>query len=329
MTCCSATGCSCSIDAAPDERVARPAGASGCIARPTTPGSARSTGTGWRCCGRASGGGRRCPTSCSPMVEERIVASRSAIPASGRERVARELARAKWGGIVVSPNGVWKVSAPPRPEHPRQAARRWSPATRAPYEPPRDPGPSAHIEVERPGELVGIDCFYVGRLQGTKGAIWQLTAIDVASSFAWAELVICHSRATRPRAADLQARPPRRRRPAARPAGGSSACSPTTATSSAPRLPRPRSRELEGTPHPHPRRPPADQRPRRSAAPDDPRRVLAPRLRPLPPPPLHRPQARPRHLPRYYNHDRVHHGRLTRGRIPADIVYGARKMEPR
>lgn len=31
----------------------------------------------------------------------------------------------------------------------------------------------------------------------------------------------------------------------------------------------------------------------------------------------------------YYNHDRVHHGRLTRGRIPADIVYGAHKMEPR
>ncbi len=32
---------------------------------------------------------------------------------------------------------------------------------------------------------------------------------------------------------------------------------------------------------------------------------------------------------RFYNHDRVHHGRLTRGRIPADIVYGARKMEAR
>ena len=31
----------------------------------------------------------------------------------------------------------------------------------------------------------------------------------------------------------------------------------------------------------------------------------------------------------YYNNDRVHHGRLTNGRIPADIVYGARKMEAR
>ena len=31
----------------------------------------------------------------------------------------------------------------------------------------------------------------------------------------------------------------------------------------------------------------------------------------------------------YYNHDRAHNGRLTRGRIPAEIVYGAHKMEAR
>ena len=56
---------------------------------------------------------------------------------------------------------------------------------------PREPQTEPHIEVERPGELVGVDCFYVGRLRGTSGAIWQLTAIDVCSSFAWAELVVC------------------------------------------------------------------------------------------------------------------------------------------
>lgn len=32
---------------------------------------------------------------------------------------------------------------------------------------------------------------------------------------------------------------------------------------------------------------------------------------------------------RYYNLDRAHTGRLTRGRAPADIVYGAPKMETR
>ena len=33
------------------------------------------------------------------------------------------------------------------------------------------------------------------------------------------------------------------------------------------------------------------------------------------------------HYLRDYNTDRVHHGRLTNGRIPADIVYGANKMK--
>ena len=32
------------------------------------------------------------------------------------------------------------------------------------------------------------DCFHVGRLSGTKGTVWQYTAIDVASAYTWAEL---------------------------------------------------------------------------------------------------------------------------------------------
>src|SRR3954464_2168021 len=39
------------------------------------------------------------------------------------------------------------------------------------------------------GELVGIDCFFVGRLHGAKGPVWQITAIDTYSSYAWAELI--------------------------------------------------------------------------------------------------------------------------------------------
>ena len=33
-----------------------------------------------------------------------------------------------------------------------------------------------------------MDCFCIGRLAGTKGTVWQYTAIDVASSYTWAEL---------------------------------------------------------------------------------------------------------------------------------------------
>jgi hypothetical protein len=35
------------------------------------------------------------------------------------------------------------------------------------------------------------------------------------------------------------------------------------------------------------------------------------------------------HYLNYYDHERAHTGRLTRGRIPAEIVYGARKVKTR
>jgi transposase len=132
----------------------------------------------------------RMPNQLSKMVEERIVAFALGHPGLGPKRIASELRRSRWGGIIVSPNGVWKVLC--RHGLNTRAKRLGLVAGyAAPFEPPRDPGPEQHIDVDHPGELVGIDCFFVGRLQGTKGSIWQLTAIDVASSFAWAELVIC------------------------------------------------------------------------------------------------------------------------------------------
>src|ERR671923_175363 len=130
------------------------------------------------------------PNQLPKMVEQRIVAFSIAHPGLGPKRVSAELARQKWGAIIVSPNGVWKVLC--RHGLNTRAKRLALVAGyAAPYEPPRDPGPEQHIDVDHPGELVGIDCFYVGRLRGTDGAIWQLTAIDIASSFAWAELVVC------------------------------------------------------------------------------------------------------------------------------------------
>jgi transposase InsO family protein len=132
----------------------------------------------------------RMPNQISKMVKERIIAFSLGHPGLGPKRVASELARPKWDGILVSPNGVWKVLC--RHGLNTRAKRLGLLAGyAAPYEPPRDPCPEQHIDVSRPGELVGIDCFFVGRLQGTKGSIWQLTAIDIASSYAWAELVVC------------------------------------------------------------------------------------------------------------------------------------------
>ena len=59
----------------------------------------------------------------------------------------------------------------------------------APPEPERRPAPpERHLDVSRPGEMVQMDCFFIGRLSGAKGAVWQYTAIDVGSAYCWAEL---------------------------------------------------------------------------------------------------------------------------------------------
>ena len=265
------------------------------------------------------------PNQLPKMVEERIVSFSIAHPGFGPRRVSSELRREKWGGIVVSPNGVWKVLC--RHGLNTRAKRLALVAGyAAPYEPPRDPGPEQHIDVERPGELVGIDCFYVGRLRGTEGAIWQLTAIDIASSFAWAELVVAKqgnpssrqtSKLAQRVAAELKAAGWRLERLLSD--NGNEFKGDFTATVS--KLRARHSRIHAGRPQTNGNvealhKTILDECWRPAFA-----RYLHPRLAGL-----------RRELDtylHYYNHDRVHHGRLTQGRIPADIVYGARKMEAR
>jgi transposase InsO family protein len=130
----------------------------------------------------------RMPNQTSQLVEQRVLAFALGHPGLGPRRISASLAQERWGGIVISPNGVWLVlrrhglsrrisrlslvagyAAPPGPERPTALAAR-------------------HVEVDHPGELVGFDCFHVGRLAGTTGRVWQYTAIDLATSHVWAEL---------------------------------------------------------------------------------------------------------------------------------------------
>jgi transposase InsO family protein len=130
----------------------------------------------------------RMPNQLSPVVEARVLAFAIAHPGLGPRRISATLAQERWGALAVSPNGVWRVlrrhglnrrikrlalvagyAAPP------------SPARASPIE-------ARHVEVSRPGELVGFDCFHVGRLSGTRGRAWQYTAIDLATSYVWAQL---------------------------------------------------------------------------------------------------------------------------------------------
>jgi transposase InsO family protein len=265
------------------------------------------------------------PNQLPKMVEERVLSFSIAHPGLGPKRVSSELRREKWGGIIVSPNGVWKVLA----RHGLNTrAKRFALVAgyAAPYEPPRDPGPEQHIDVDHPGELVGIDCFYVGRLRKTDGAIWQLTAIDIASSYAWAELVVCKqgnptatqtSKLARRVASDLKA------------AGwtlerflsdnGNEFKSDFTTTIA--KLKALHTRIHAGRPQTNGNvealhKTILDECWRPAFA-----RYIYPSLTGL--------QRDLETYLRFYNHDRIHHGRLTQGRIPADIVYRARKMETR
>jgi len=132
----------------------------------------------------------RMPNQLPPWIEERIISFALGHPGLGPRRVAAQLALPMWGGHVVSASGVLKV------------LRRHGLGTRiqrlglvAGYaakperEAPAQPEPLP-LDVEQPGDLVQVDCFYIGRLSGTRGRTWQYTAIDVASSFVWASVQV-------------------------------------------------------------------------------------------------------------------------------------------
>ena len=171
----------------------------------------------WRCCARASAGGRRCPTSC--RRSSRSGSSRFAIahPGLGPEadRVASWRAP-KWGGDRRLAQRRLQGAAPPRALHARQAPGLIA-GYRAPYEPPREPAPEPHIDVDP------ARASWSASTASTSGACTAPRARSGSSPrststprFAWAELVRCaepgHPTARRP-----AARAPRRARPA--PAG--------------------------------------------------------------------------------------------------------------
>jgi transposase InsO family protein len=266
------------------------------------------------------------PNQLSPITEQRIVAFALGHPGLGPKRISAQLARPEWGGLVVSPNGVYKALL--RHGLNTRAKRLALVAGyRAPYEPPREPEPEPHIETTRPGELVGIDCFYVGRLHGTKGTVWQLTAIDTYSSYAWAELVTggnegasaAHTSALARRVAgDLQQMGWRLERVLSD--NGNEFRSLVFGDTLA-QLGVEHTRIRSG----HPQTNGHVERLHRTILEECWRpafaRFIQVRFTGL--------QRELETYVRYYNNQRAHTGRITAGRTPAEVVYGARKMEPR
>ena len=130
----------------------------------------------------------RMPNAIPPMVEQRVLALALAYPGWGPDRLSLELGREKWGGLKVSANGVWRVL---KRHGLNTRAKRLSLVcgyAALPQPERAEPPPERHIEAKYPGHRVQFDNFYIGRLAGTQGVVWQYSACDVASSYTWAEL---------------------------------------------------------------------------------------------------------------------------------------------
>ena len=267
----------------------------------------------------------RMPNELGPHLEQRILAFALAHPGFGPRRISAELARDKWGGLRISANGVYRTL---RRHGLNTRARRLALVAgyAARYERvPAEPEPERHVEAKRPGELVGLDCFYIGRLAGSKGTVWQYTAIDVASGYAWAEL---RSSARNPRTEGCSALVARVASELAQ--AGWRLESVITDNGSEFRagsfldilrrlgVQQRRIRAGRPTSNGHVERLQQtllEECWRPSFA-----RSLVPKLTAL--------QADLRQYLGYCNFDRAHTGRLTRGRLPGEIVYSARKVRP-
>lgn len=140
----------------------------------------------------------RMPNATPHLIERQVIAYALANPGVGPARIAAELRRAKWGSVMLSTSGVYRVL---RRHGLNTRAKRLGliAGYAAPPEPePRPAPPIGRLHVDQPGELVQFDCFRIGRLAKSSGVVWQYTAIDVGSAYAWAQIhVTPHNPAAR------------------------------------------------------------------------------------------------------------------------------------
>jgi len=183
-----------------------------------------------------------------------------------------------------------------------------------------------HIVAERPGSLVQLDCFHIGRLSGTKGRVWQYTATDAHSAFLWAEL---HVTPLNPSAEHTSALVRRVAADLARAGWKLDAVSTDNGSEFKSHLFREAVTAL-GARHRfiHAGRPQSNgcvEQVQRTVLDECWRPSFARSLVP-------KYTALRRDLADYlelFNYERAHDGRYTKGRTPAELVYGARKMRPR
>ena len=134
----------------------------------------------------------RWPRQATPALEHAVLAYALLWPTHGPARIAAQLRQPRWGRWRVSASGVYGILT----RHGLQT--RWERLTRLEAqavgahglltERTRRRVVHPHVDAQRPGDLVCVDAFYVGKLKGV-GKVWQLTACDAACSYAIATLV--------------------------------------------------------------------------------------------------------------------------------------------
>jgi transposase InsO family protein len=130
----------------------------------------------------------RMPNQIPTWLEQRILAFALGQPGFGARRIASDLALPMWGRLAISASGVSNVLRRHGLSTRRRRLALVAGYAAPPAPPPRKIPEPRHLDAEIPGDLVQFDCFYVGRLSDVRGRVWQYTAIDVASSYLWAEL---------------------------------------------------------------------------------------------------------------------------------------------
>ncbi len=122
-------------------------------------------------------------------IEMKILDFITTYPTYGPQRIANELTRKN---VPVKPSAAYNVlkrynlnTRKQRLEYMR--IKNGVVSTPSDIECDRNKSKTRSLNTKYPGHIIGMDVFYVGTLKGT-GRIFQLTAIDTYSSYAWAKL---------------------------------------------------------------------------------------------------------------------------------------------
>ncbi len=137
------------------------------------------------------------PPQLDAIVERQVVALSLSWPSWGPRQLSSQLARQ---GLHVAASTVYRClrrhglgTRKQRfgilEQHSAKASGLLTGRTRRELDKVRPTASRRHVAAETPGDLVCLDCFYIGKLKGV-GKVWQVTACDAASSYGLAMVFV-------------------------------------------------------------------------------------------------------------------------------------------